>query len=117
MIEYASDYALKLSALDDGVPSEGKTFEDEELEKLKAKYDRMPTSITPLHTSTAYVFTTSNAIEALRLCTFNKITTWYDPARMIMRVGYIDSRDRRSIQAMWDRNGYGRFMKLEFYMM
>ena len=115
---YADTVAMRFGvSVDDGVPAEGKTFEDEELEKLKAKYDRMPMSITPLHTSTAFVFTASDAAEALRLHTFNKITTWYDPARMTMRVGYIDSRDRRSIQAMWNRNGYDRYMKLEFYMM
>ena len=117
MIEYASDYALKLSALDDGVPTEGKTFEDEEFEKLKAKYDRMPTHVIPVRNNKSLFRNSTDAGEILRLHTFNKVIAWYDPARMIMKVGYLDSRDRKGIQQMWELKGYDRYTKLEFYMM
>lgn len=117
MIRYASDYTLKLSALDDGVPPEGKTFEDIEFEKLTAKYDRMPTHVIPVRNNKPLFHNSTDVGEILRLHTYNKVTAWCDPARMIMRVGYVDSRDKKSIQEMWERNGYDRYTKLEFYMM
>ena len=122
MIEYAKDYTLKLSKIDDGVPAEGKTFEDEELEKLKAKYDRMPMSVVlgfknkiPIKKSASSKL--PNEWDILNLHTYNEIFVMYDPAQMVMHVSYRDSRDRKDIQAMWERNGYDRFTPLVFHMM
>ena len=116
MLEFSTQY-VKLFEPDDGVPPEGKTFEDVELEELKAKYDRMPTHVILGYENRIPLRKSTNQWEILNLNTYNKVTAWYDPARMIMRVGYVDSRDKKSIQEMWRREGYDRYTKLEFHMM